>query len=64
MAHSWQFTQDEQQQWHWTRVDDDKSATRSPVAFATELDCYLDAVRQAVRARRPDTAGSEDSQTH
>ena len=64
MAHNWQFRQDEQQQWRWTRVDDDAGATKSPAAVATALDRYIDAVRRAVRARRPDTGGTEDGQTH
>jgi hypothetical protein len=63
MAQSWQFTQDDQQHWHWTRVDDDRS-TESTVAFETQLDCFLDAIRHVVRARRPDEGGPEGAQTH
>ena len=62
MAQNWRFRQDEQQQWHWTRVDDDHAIESA--AFATRLDCYVDAVRHAVRARRPDTGGTEGDQTH
>jgi hypothetical protein len=63
MAQSWQFTQDERQQWHWTRVDENDRAIESPAAFETQLDCFLDAIRHVVRARRPD-GGGDDAQTH
>ena len=61
MAQHWQFTQDEQEQWHWTLVDESAGPTESPDAFATPVDCFLDAVRHVVRARRPD---SGPDQTH
>ena len=62
MAEQWQFRQDEQQQWHWARVGDEHPAESA--AFATQLECYIDAVRTAVRARRPDTGGSDVDQAH
>ena len=64
MAARWEFRQDDQQQWHWTRFEENDSAqSESPTAFAKPLDCFLDAVRHAVRARRPDDGGS-GPQTH
>ena len=62
MAEQWQFRQDEQQQWHWTRTGEAHAAESG--AFATQLECYIDAVRHAVRARRPDTGGVDVDQTH
>ena len=54
MAQHWQFRQDEHEQWHWTRFDDGTAATESHGAFENQVDCFLDAVRCAVRARRAD----------
>jgi hypothetical protein len=71
MAQQWQFKQDEQQQWHWTRVEENHDTVESATAFPTPLDCYLDAVRHAVDHRRSLldtthelTADRPDSQTH
>jgi hypothetical protein len=54
----WQFSQDDQQQWRWTRVDEDCEPTQSAATFPTPLDCYLDAVRHAVDSRRPGAGAS------
>ncbi|HEX2826455.1 MAG TPA: hypothetical protein VHP37_08930 [Burkholderiales bacterium] len=64
MAQSWQFTQDEQEQWRWTRIDDDRS-TQSAAAFETQVDCFMDAIRHVVSARRPGSGGIDGgNQTH
>jgi hypothetical protein len=53
MAHQqWAFDQDEQQQWHWTCIGENELPTKSPGTFETPVDCFIDAVRHAVRRRR------------
>jgi hypothetical protein len=53
MGQQWQFKQDDHEQWHWTRVEENREPTQSAATFSTALDCYLDAVRHAVDSRRP-----------
>lgn len=52
MSEQWQFTQDEQHKWHWTRVDAREQPIESSPAFETHTGCMLDAVRLAVKRRR------------
>jgi hypothetical protein len=57
----WQFNQDDQQRWRWTRVEENREPTQSARTFSTPLDCYLDAVRQAVDAKRPSAPATRDT---
>jgi hypothetical protein len=52
----WQLDQDEQQRWQWTHIGENEARTKSTNAFGTPVDCFMDAVRHAVRLRRPEAA--------
>ena len=49
MASQWHFEQDDQQQWHWQRIE---RAEKSEKSFSSAAECMLDAVRRVVDARR------------
>jgi len=52
MGPQWQFTQDDQRQWRWCRLDGDGEATESAQVFPDRARCVIDAMRDAVQRRK------------
>lgn len=64
MAHHWQFKQDDQNQWHWTRLDAVEQPIETSTGFESQTRCVLDAVRYAVGRRRSQTRLDDDGSSH
>jgi hypothetical protein len=59
METRWQFDQDEESRWRWTRMNGDKPEAQSAESFERPRDCVLDAMRHVVRRHRPSSAQPE-----
>jgi len=53
----WHFEQDEYLRWRWTRVGSDNVKSESSESFIDRMACVMDAIRHAVRRRRPHEVG-------
>jgi hypothetical protein len=60
MPQQWQFEQNDDAKWQWKRIDDAQGDVDSPVTFAKEIDCIMDAVRYTVARRRSQTEHGRD----
>jgi hypothetical protein len=55
MEKQWHFEQDDESRWRWTHTGVEKQQAQSAESFERPCDCILDAVRYAVRRRRPES---------
>ena len=60
MSPQWHFIPDDQAQWRWKRIDESQGDVDSSHAFASEIECIMDAMRYAVTRRRSSVARSRD----
>ncbi len=60
MSPQWHFIQDDQEQWRWKRIDESHGDIDSSDAFASEIECIMDAMRYAVTRRRAGAARNRD----